>query len=206
MLFRFLTYNKFKEKTWTKLTPQKRAKVFQKLENIQAKKLRRPAYKVIFNSEWGDLMNGECSSTHKTIELNSKFALDPRQRFLGMATLFHEGRHAFQYNCCYGDKPPRRFTRAYRWKKNFQGYVNGDADKYSFYSMQPVERDANKYAIKRLKAFRFRYRKEPLYIEALEKKLADFDNVKDLAKKELGFFYRLRVSLRNHKERNKKGY
>ena len=206
MFFRFLTYNKFKKRKWERMSPQKRLQAYQKLEEIQAKKLGRPVYRVIPNSEWDENMNGECSSSQKTIQLNSKFMLNSNLRFLGMATLFHEGRHAFQYHCCYNVKKPRRFSKAYRWKKNFEGYVNGATDKYSFYSMQPVERDANKYAIKRLKAFRHRYRKEPLYIDALEKKLADFDNVKDYAKKELGAFYRLRVALRNRKERNKKGY
>lgn len=206
MFFRFLTYNKFKESKWNKLSPEKRLKAFQSLENIQAKKLGRPAYTVVPNNSWGDTMNGECISQRKVIELNSKFMLDPSLRFLGMATLFHEGRHAFQYNSCFGEEQPKRFSKAYRWKKNFEGYVNGENDKYSFYSMQPVERDANKYAIKRMKNFRFRYRNEPLFAEALNKKIADFEGVKDYAKKELGVFYKLKVALRNKKERKNNKY
>lgn len=206
MFFRFLTYNKFKESKWKKLTPEKRLNVFQQLENIQAQKLGRPAYTVMPNSSWGDTTNGECSSTKKVIELNSRFMIDPSLRFFGMAALFHEGRHAFQYNCCFGEEQPKRFSKAYRWKRNFEGYVNAENDKYSFYSMQPVERDANKYAIKRMKNFRFRYRKEPLFAEALTKKIEEFEGVKDKAKKELGVFYRLKVALRNKKERKNNKY
>ena len=204
MLFRFLTYNKFKERKWRRLNPQKRLKVFQQLENIQAKKLGRPACTVVPKTwEENPNMNGQFLSKGNTIELNSKFMLENNLRFFGMATLFHEGRHAYQHHLCYGGKKVRRFTRAYKWKKNFQGYVGGDADKYSFYSMQPIERDANKYAILRMKNFRFRYRNEKLFAATLERKIEDFDDVKDLAKKELGMFYKLRVALRNRKERRR---
>lgn len=205
MLFRFFTYNKFKERKWRRLNPQKRLNVFQKLENIQAKKLGRPACVVVARVwEENPNMNGQFLSKSNTIELNSKFVYENNLRFFGMATLFHEGRHAFQHHLCYGGKKVRRFSRAYKWKKNFQGYVNGETDKYSFYSMQPIERDANKYAIMRMKNFRFRFRNEPLFKQTLERRIEDFDDVKDLAKKELGIFYKLRVSLRNSRERKKR--
>lgn len=204
MLFRFITYNKFKEKKWRKLSNEKRLRAFQKLENIQAKKLDRPNCKVILNNTLDDTKNGEFSMSKMTIELNAKFVTDPNLRFFGMMTLFHEGRHAFQFNSCFGEKPPRKFSKAYKWKKNIERYAGDTSDKYYFYSMQPVERDANKYAIKRMKNFRFRFRKEPLFAQTLEKKINDFDAVKDYAKKELGTFYKLKVALHNRKERNKK--
>ena len=41
-MFNFLVYNKFKFYKWEKLSPQERLETFQKLEEIQAKKLGRP--------------------------------------------------------------------------------------------------------------------------------------------------------------------
>ncbi len=203
MIFRFLTYNKFKENKWKRMSPQKRLKAFQKLENIQAKVLGRPACKVV-PKQWEEQgLNGQFLSKTKQIELNTKFMTANNLQFMGMATLFHEGRHAYQYNLCYGGKKVRRFSKAYKWKQNFQGYVGSEEDKYSFYSMQPIERDANKYAILRMKKFRFRYRKERLFLDALQRKMEDFDDVKDFAKKELGVFYKLKVFLRSRKERRR---
>lgn len=199
MFFRFLTYNKFKTRKWKRLSPEKRVKVFQKLENIQAKKQKRPACRV-FVSNMDANSNGVHHSADNTIELNSKFVIYPEQRFYGMATLFHEGRHAFQHMAITKEKVCI-FSRAYRWKKNFQGYTSGDEDKYSFYSMQPVERDANRYAIRRMRRFRFRYRNEPLFNRTLRDKIAQFSDVKEYAKKELGAFYSLRVAYKNFKNR-----
>ena len=72
--------------------------------------------------------------------------------------------------------------------------------------MQPVERDANLYAIKRMRRFRFRYRNDVLFRDTLKDKEMQFDNVKSLAKKELGLFYGIRVALKNRKNRKKKGF
>ena len=55
-----------------------------------------------------------------------------------------------------------------------------------------------------MKSLRRRYRREPLFNQALMTKIEDFDNVKDFARKELGVFYKLRVAMRNSKERRKK--
>ncbi len=203
-MFNFITYNKFKERKWRRLEPRKRLQVFQKLENIQAKKMKRPAYTVVAANWEDENLNGQCTNDKQIIQLNSKFVFNSSLRFLGMATLFHEGRHAFQHHVCFGKKKVRRFTKAYKWRNNFLGYVNGENDKYSFYSMQPIERDANKYAIIRMKKFRHRFRREPLFNQALMEKVEDFANTKDLAKKELGMFYKLRVALRNNKERRKR--
>lgn len=204
MFFNFITYNKFRRKKWEKLSLDKRAKAFQELENIQAKKLDRPVYNVEFSDCLNESFLGKCDSKNKIIQLNKNFILKPNLRFLGMETLFHEGRHAFQCNCCFGDKEPKKFTKAYKWKKNFEGYIDGNKDKYSFYSMQPVERDACKYALKRLKSFRFRYRNESLFFKTYERRAQDYEETKLLAKKELGIFYKYKIALRNKKERNKK--
>lgn len=204
MFFNFITYNKFKEKKWKKLSLEKRAEAFQALENIQAKKLDRPVYKVEFNEDLDESILGRCDNKKRIIQLNKIFIQDLAFRFLGMITLFHEGRHAFQYDCCFGDKEPWIFSNAYKWKKNFEGYVDGGEDKFSFYSMQPVERDACKYALKRLRSFRFRYGNELFYFKTYELKVKEFEDTKQLAKEELGIFYKQKVALRNRKERNER--
>lgn len=202
-LFNFLTYKKFKQKKWSRMSPQKRLKAFQKMENIVAAKKKRPVMTVI-PENWSDGTNGLCNYSKKTISLNTKFFVEDDLQFLGLATLFHEQRHAEQYYVISTKKKFFKLSKAYRWKKNMEGYISYDGhEKYSYYSMQEVERDANKHAINYLKKFKFWFRKEPLYFDTLNYKIKQYDDVKDLAKKELGFFYRLKLLFREKKERNK---
>lgn len=70
--------------------------------------------------------------------------------------------------------------------------------------MQPIERDANLYAIKRLKQFGFRFKNEFHFNRTLEIVQDEFDNAKFNAKKELGMFYKIKVALKSNKKRNKK--
>lgn len=205
MFFRFLTYNKFKKRKWKRMTPEKRAKAYQELEIIQAKKQKRKPCQVVF-SVMDERSNGVHISNENKIKLNSKFVYRPEYRYYGMATLFHEGRHAFQHHAITTNKKLGIFSKARKWRKNFQGYTSTDQDAYSFYSMQPVERDANLYAIRRMRRFRFRYRNDKLFRDTLKDKENQFDEVKDLAKKELGLFYGIRVALKNRKNRKKRGY
>lgn len=200
-MFKFLTYNKFKINKWKRLSPTKRLKVFQKLENIEAKTYNRKPNTVIVDNLNGT--NGIFYDSNKVIKIDVKFVYETELRFMGMFTIFHEGRHAFQTNAV--NKPKLSiFSKAYHWKKNMEGYINSNEDKYSFYSMQPIERDANLYAIKRLNNFRFRYKNEPNFKQTLESKKEEFEYIKQNAKKELGIFYRIRVAFKSFRKRNKK--
>lgn len=202
-LFNFLTYLKFKQKNWQNLSPKKRLKAFQKMEKIVAKKEKRPKM-IIVPKDWTDGTYGLCDYSKKTIYLNSVFFIKNNMQFLGLATLFHEQRHAEQFYVVSTKKKFFKLSKAYRWKKNMEGYISYDGhEKYSYYSMQEVERDANKYAIKYLKKLKFWFKNESLYFDALNHKIKQFDNTKDLAKKELGLFYRLKLLYREKKERNK---
>lgn len=202
-MFQFLTYNKLKEKKWLKLSPIKRLKVFQKIEKYVSRKVGRECHDVIPRA-LEDTTYGICSHREKAIYLNEKLFIKDNLQFFALATLFHEQRHAQQFYIISTKKKFFKLSKAYRWKKNMEGYINAEnKDDYSYYSMQEVERDANKYAINELKKKRFRYRKERLFAITLEQKIKDYANVKDLAKKELGFFYRLKLLLRERKERNK---
>lgn len=202
-MFNFLVYNKFKQKKWKKLKPEKRLKVFQKMENIMAKKVGRQRYTVL-PEDWNDGTRGLCVYKDKIIYINTEYFVKDNYQFYGLATLFHEQRHAQQHFIVKSKKKLWRFSKAYKWKKNMEAYIQYEGDeKYSYYSMQEIERDANKFAINQLRKFRFRFRKEPIYKKTLELKEEEFDEVKENAKKELGIFYKLKLFLRNRKEQKK---
>lgn len=202
MFFRFITYNKFKFKKWKNLTTAEKVKACQKLENIEAKRLRRDAYKVVIR----DLKNGiagTCVSADKEILLDTDYFLNDDKRFELMGVLFHEGRHAYQFDEINEKKKHCILSKAYWWKRNFQGYVNvaESGNTISFYSMQPVERDADEYAVKRLKHFWFRFRKEADYISAYTWRKDELKRDIRIAKRQLGPFYKWKVARRMRKER-----
>ena len=192
-MLRFLVYNKFKFRKWEKLTPQQRLEVFQELEKIQAKKLKRPMA-IVEPKNMPQNAKGLFSSQSNTIFLNTNYFFDDNLRFDGMFTLFHEGRHAYQHFVCFSTKRFGFFSKARKWKKNFSGYISGFGDEYSFYSMQPVERDANLYAFRRLKEFDFRFRYDSCFRATLDFEEYCLDSDKFKAKKDLGFFYRQKIS------------
>ena len=203
-MFNFLVYNKFKARNWKRLTPKKRWKAYQQMEKITARKVGRPVYEVI-PKEWNDGTRGLCVYKEKAIYLNTDFFVQENMQFFGLATLFHEERHAQQHFVVKSKKKLWRFSKAYKWKQNMQAYIQYEGDeKYSYYSMQEIERDANRYALQRLKKFKFRFRKEKLYHYTVQKKEEEFDYVKEHAKEELGMFYKFKLFLRNRKERKKK--
>ena len=202
-LFNFLTYIKYRSEKWKTYSPKKRLKLFQKMENIMAKKMDRPAYEVV-PREFPDNTNGLCEYAAKKIYLNKIFFIEDYLQFYALATLFHEGRHAQQHNVVKSKQKHFRFSKAYKWQKNMQGYISYDGnEKYSYYSMQEIERDANKYAIERLKKLKFWFRYDNLYYKTLQLKTQQFDEVKDIAKKELGIFYKFKLKHRQKKEIDK---
>lgn len=126
-------------------------------------------------------------------------------QFWALTVLFHEGRHAFQHEEVVENNKPSVFSKTYKWKQNFEGYVNyNNNEKFSYYAMQDVERDANKYALKRLKSLHFWFKNELGYQETIKSKQDELDSQVEDAKKELGLFYKLKVKWRSRKERNKK--
>lgn len=202
-LFNFLTYIKFKSEKWESYSPDKRLKIFQKMENIMAKKMNRPVYEVLPKS-FKDNTNGLCDYDNKIIYLNKIFFVENYLHFYGLATLFHEERHAQQNYIVKSKRNHFKLSKAYKWQKNMQGYINYNGeDKYSYYSMQEVERDANKYAINRLKKLKFWFRYDNLYYKTLELKKQQYDEVKNIAKKELGLFYKFKLKKRQKKELEK---
>lgn len=206
MLFDFLTYNKFKFRKWDKYSLQDRAWAFQKLEMIQARKLGRPVAQVIFR-EMDETMKGQFMPDKNIILMNKIFIEQDMLRFDGMFTLFHEGRHAFQHNVCFSGQELGLFSKARKWKRNFGGYISGyGGDEFAFYAMQPIERDANKYALQRLKQFRFRFYDDRYYNATINFEEKCFYDDKFRAKEELGVFYRHKIAKRQKEEYDRFNY
>ncbi len=204
-MFNFLTYWKLKNRRWQKLGKKKRIKVFQKMENIEAKRQgRRPL--VILSSRLEENMQGLCDMHSGEMLLSEEFFLQKHNQFLGLTILFHEGRHAFQHN--EAEKTQEKnafFSKRNKWKKGLECYVNYDKnDKFSYYAMQDVERDANVYALKRLKSLEFWFKNEEGFLLALQQKQRELNEQVTRAKKELGIFYKLKVKWRNRRERGKR--
>ena len=198
-MFDFLLYNKFKFRKWENYSLEQRAYIFQKLEIIQARKLHRPVAQVVFR-EMDEHLKGQFVPERNIIFMNKMFIQEDGLRFDGMFTLFHEGRHAFQHNVCFSGEEHGIFSKARKWQKNFSGYINGTNDEYSFYSMQPVERDANKYALSRLKSFKYRFIDDRYYNATVSYEEKCFDEDKFRAKDELGFFYKHKIQKRQDEE------
>ena len=171
------------------------------MEKIISRKAGRPCFEII-PRKWDDLTNGLCVYKDRAIYINVNFVNTNSKQFFGLATLFHEQRHAEQFHIVATSKKFNRFSKSYKWKKNMEGYISYDgSEKFSYYSMQEVERDANRFAIKKLKKMRFWFGRDDLYYQALKYKIKEYEVTKEIAKKELGFFYKIKLKMRENKQR-----
>lgn len=202
-MFNFLTYNKFKCKKWEQLSVSSRIAVFQKMEDIMAAKQDREPF-LIQPKLFNDGTVGLCVQNKRIIYLHEHYFTKRNVQFLGLATLFHEQRHIYQYNEVMKNEKHSKFSKAYKWQQNMEGYIDGTQKKeYAYYSLQDIERDANKFAIKQLRKFRFRFRFDEIYLRTLRQKEYEFDDTVRKARKELGLFYRFRLYRRLKKQRNR---
>lgn len=198
----FSIYNKFKYKHWIKFSPAKRQKILEQVEQKQAKKLNRPTLPVIINSNpnWHCYGMFEVDQTgKKSLFLSINLINDPALRYHALETIFHEGRHAYQYEQITQKKIGFFNFKAKRWKENYSGYITSGEDK-TIYSLQPVERDAQKYAIDRMEAFSFKFRNEADYQDTMNQMIYRYEKTIEDAKKELGIFYKSKM----YKKINKK--
>ena len=200
-MLNFLTYRLFRSRKWNHMSVSGRQKALQRLEYIESKRLGREELSINIVT-MPENMLGQCDYKGKVIYLNEKLLSTPNMQFIAMITLFHEGRHAYQYSVVSNKKHISRFSKAYKWKQNMQNYIRYDGhDKFSYYSMQEVERDTNMYSLERLKSLHFWYRKEDAYFATLQFKIDEMEREKTLARKELGLFYKWKV---DRKVKNKK--
>ena len=199
-MFNFLTYIKFRSKRWNRMSVAERVRTLQAMEHIEAKRWSRQELTVECK-DLGENLLGRCNYSEKTILISTTLLNTPNCQFLALSVLFHEGRHAYQYHIISSQKKFWRFSKAYKWKQNMQNYIHYDgSDKFSYYSMQEVERDTNLYSLRRLQSLHFWFRNEDIYYKTLEIKIDEMEREKLLAKKELGLFYKWKVNRRINKK------
>lgn len=198
----FSVYNNFKLKRWDRFNPGKRQRILEKIEKKQAKKLSRPTLPVVVNTSPDCPYFGMFEATAKgkqILHINIRLLREPHLRFHALETIFHEGRHAFQYNIIHKRKPRIFEFRKKRWLENYAGYISSSEDQL-FYGAQPIERDAQKYAIKRLEKLHRRFRNEDDYHRTLEIMKDRYESTNAELREKHGIFYRskLKRRIRNH--------
>lgn len=191
----FSIYNKFKFKNWVKYSPGKRQKILEIVEEKQSKKLKREKLPVVINANpnWGSYGMFEVdASGKKTLYLSIDLINDVSLRYHALETIFHEGRHAYQYEQITKKKIGFFNFKAKRWRDNYSGYITSKEDR-TIYSLQPVERDAQKYAIDRMEDFSFKFRNEADYQETMNQMIYRYEKTIENAKKEYGLFYKSKM-------------
>ena len=185
----FSIYNKFKLKNWSKYSPGKRQRIIEKIEKIQSKKLHRPTLPVVVNTSPNCAYFGmfETNGNKQVLYINVKLLNDPRYRFHALETVLHEGRHAYQYNIINHKRIGLLDFKKRKWKQNYSGYITANEDKL-IYSMQPIERDAQKYAISKMSKMRFRFRNEEDYFLTLENMKTRYTETERQLKEKHGIF------------------
>ncbi|MBQ9789973.1 MAG: hypothetical protein IJW24_00045 [Clostridia bacterium] len=201
MLF---VYNKFKSKKWTKYTPEKRHKVLTALEKKLAREQHRDPIPVVVHedSRWNCYGMFVARGEDKKIYIHENLLLDPRMRFHALETIIHEGRHAMQYIKVTEQEPKWYEFKAKRWKENWQGYFSS-AEDLTIYNNQEIERDAQKYTIKKLKRLAGKYRNERDFAFTLEANINRYENAELQAVKKYGPFARWRINRRVRKKAQK---
>lgn len=191
----FSIYNRFKYKNWIKYSPGTRQKFLEKIEEKQSKKLNREKLPVVIVSDknWKSYGMFEVNSSgKKTLYLSINLIDDPNLRFHALETIFHEGRHAYQYEQITKKHISWFNFKARRWKDNYAGYITSKEDR-TIYSLQPVERDAQKYAIDHMEEFSFKFRNEADYQETMNQMLYRYNTTIQNAKKQYGLFYKSKM-------------
>ena len=194
----FSIYNKFKYRKWICLSPAKREKILEKIEAKQAKKLGRKELPVVINNDpnWHCYGSFEADNNgRKILYLSINLISNPSLRYHALETILHEGRHAYQYEQITKKRISPFNFRAKKWRANYSGYISSKEDR-TIYSMQPIERDAQKYAIRQMEKHSFRFRNEEDYQATMRSMLYRYEESERQAKRELGFFYKLKMNKR----------
>ena len=204
MLKKFFLFFKLRQKKYYRYTVQKRVELLSKVEEYFALKQGRKTCNLIFTEKLSQNIYGRFDSEPWCIYINLDLVLDPTRLFDVLGTILHEGRHAFQYcvvNQAYQDGgKAHRFSRAYKWKKAFEGYLSTQNYNYVDYQNQSIELDANMYAYKQLKKLKYRYKKSKLYYKKLEEYETWFENAEKNGKEKYGIFYKHKIRKKNAKQ------
>ncbi|MGN1259314.1 MAG: hypothetical protein ACI4T8_03725 [Christensenellales bacterium] len=200
----FSIYNKFKLRKWQKFSPGKRQQILEQVEQKQAKKLNRPVLPVIVNDNprWNSYGMFEAKGGREHLVLSINLLTQENLRFHALETILHEGRHAYQYHLT--NSTPKGLINklhAKKWKENYGGYITSAEDQFA-YSIQPIERDAQKYAIKQMKKMKFRFGREEDYQITIESMEYRYNETVRKMKERHGIFYRHKINKRI-KEKNR---
>ncbi len=197
----FFIYSKFKGSYWQNYSPNKRLKILQALEKKMAKKLHRPVLPVIVDPQLDQNCFGlfEVKNNKEHIFINENLLYVHELRFFALETIIHEGRHAYQYYIINKKHISPFNFKAKQWRKNWQGYFTANENK-TIYSMQAVERDAQKFTIKMLKSLAHKYKNEKAFEITYLTNLKRYEESELNARKEYGLFYKSKI---NRKIENK---
>lgn len=152
-------YSGFRKENWDKLDKKGRLSLLQELENREAARQGRPAFKIVIDkgTEPGSmgLFNG------RVIKVDFRFFednLEPDLKLLynvvgAMDTVIHEGRHAYQRLVAFRsiEAPEISEEEKRRWFVNEVAYRTPNLAPVAGYVFQPVERDAREYAAQEIK-------------------------------------------------------
>ena len=199
MLFLF---SKFKFRKWKRMSYDKRFKCFVAVEKKVAKEFGIAPIKLElkYDDNWNCFGAFSVSGGKKIIVINSKLIEDPKYRYHALETIAHETRHAYQYTVVNRDLRWFEFT-AKKWKRNWQGYFGASGDSL-MYNNQSIERDAQKYSIKFLKRYRWKYRNEQNWQETFDAVWNRYDTADDKARQRYGIFYKWKIE-NNIKKKSK---
>lgn len=201
----FSIYNKFKLKNWRKLSKGRKQKVLEKVEKKQAKKLRRPALPIVINTDpnWHCFGMFENRKGKKLLHLSINLLSKEELRFHALETIIHEGRHAYQHHVISKKKLNFFNFKEKRWKRNYMGYVSSKEDS-AIYSMQPIELDAQKYAIKMMNKFKGKFKNERDYHITVENMVNRLESSEQELKNRHGLFYRSAINRKIRKKSSNK--
>ncbi|MBR4039927.1 MAG: hypothetical protein IKJ11_07500 [Clostridia bacterium] len=146
----FMDIPELQFENWKNLDVSERVDALQQLENEVAEIAHRPALGIELETlEPGVL--GYCNGD-KIVISDSLLGIDGMYREV-LDTVFHEGRHAYQFHNLYGEQVEKNEVLVESWRDNFEklGYESGDWAIFKDigflrYKNQPVEVDARAFA------------------------------------------------------------
>lgn len=147
----FLDIPELRFDNWQNLDVNERIEALQKLENEVAEIAHRPALEITLETLSPRTL-GYCDGD-KIVISDRMLGIDSMYHEV-LDTVFHEGRHAYQYHNLYsGEVVEKNEVLVEAWRDNFEklGYESGDWAIFKDigflrYKNQPVEVDARAYA------------------------------------------------------------
>lgn len=200
----FFLYSRFKGSWWQNYSANKRLKILNALEKRMAKKLHRPVLKIDIypDPNWNCYGMFEAKNNCSHILINENLLYRDELRFHALETIIHEGRHAYQHMIINKKKIGFFDFKAKAWQKNWKGYVTSN-DNATVYSMQSVERDAQKFTINMLKSLAHKYKDETAFKNTYRSIIARYENSEIAARREYGLFYKSKINKMIAKKKSK---